>query len=130
MRNYNIVNKSLIVADVAYIGAINPDHYPLAKLCLENGKHVLCEKALCLNYKQAESLVKLARSKNLFFMEAIWSRFFPAYYVLEKEIASGKLGEVKYVEANFGLHRQPNPDKTVYDYYVRNLNALKDIKIL
>ncbi|CAK1602241.1 unnamed protein product [Parnassius mnemosyne] len=89
--------------DVAYIGALNPDHYELSKLFLDNGKHVLCEKPLCLNYKQTKSLINFAKTKNLFLMEAVWSRFSPAYLVLEKEINSGKLGEVQYVEVNFGV---------------------------
>ncbi|KAJ2951422.1 hypothetical protein O0L34_g13566 [Tuta absoluta] len=88
--------------DVVYIGALNPDHYQLTKMCLENGKHVLCEKPLCLNYKQVKSLVDLAQRKKLFLMEAVWSRFSPAYLALEKEINSGKLGDVQFVEANFG----------------------------
>ncbi|XP_045490782.1 trans-1,2-dihydrobenzene-1,2-diol dehydrogenase [Pieris rapae] len=89
--------------DVAYIGALNPQHYDLVCLFLNSGKHVLCEKPLCLNYKQTQSLIKLARSKKLFFMEAVWSRFSPAYIALEKEINNGKLGEIKYVDATFGV---------------------------
>ncbi|XP_013197064.1 trans-1,2-dihydrobenzene-1,2-diol dehydrogenase [Amyelois transitella] len=89
--------------DVAYIGALNPDHYALSKLFLENGKHVLCEKPLCLNFKQTESLLKLAQKKKLFLMEAVWSRFAPAYVALEKDIKDGKLGDVKYLEVNFGV---------------------------
>lgn len=89
--------------DVAYIGALNPDHYELTKMFLENGKHVLCEKPMCLNYKQVASLVKIAKSKKLFLMEAVWSRFAPAYLALEEDIKSGKLGEVKFVEVNFGV---------------------------
>ncbi|CAH2050629.1 unnamed protein product, partial [Iphiclides podalirius] len=88
--------------DIVYIGALNPDHYGLAKMCLENGKHVLCEKPLCLNYKQTESIIRLAKKTNLFLMEAVWSRFSPIYLALEKEINSGKLGDVHYVEVNFG----------------------------
>ncbi|XP_038208043.1 trans-1,2-dihydrobenzene-1,2-diol dehydrogenase-like isoform X2 [Zerene cesonia] len=89
--------------DVAYIGSLNPQHYELTKLFLENGKHVLCEKPLCMNSKQVQSLVNLARKKKLFLMEAIWSRFAPAYIALEKEIQAGKLGELQYVEVNYGL---------------------------
>lgn len=88
---------------MAYIGALNPDHYNISKLFLENGKHVLCEKPLCLNYKQAESLIRFAKSKKLFLMEAVWSRFSPTYIALEKEINSGKLGDVMFVEVNFGV---------------------------
>ncbi|XP_059051166.1 trans-1,2-dihydrobenzene-1,2-diol dehydrogenase-like [Achroia grisella] len=89
--------------DVVYIGALNPSHYELTKIFLENGKHVLCEKPLCLNLKQTQSLINLARAKNLFLMEAVWSRFSPAYISLEEDIAAGKLGDIEYVEVNFGV---------------------------
>nr|XP_053612107.1 trans-1,2-dihydrobenzene-1,2-diol dehydrogenase-like isoform X2 [Plodia interpunctella] len=89
--------------DIAYIGALNPDHYALSKLFLEHGKHVLCEKPLCLNFKQAQSIIKLAEKKKLFFMEGVWSRFAPSYVALEKDIKDGKLGEVKFVEVNLGV---------------------------
>ncbi|GBP87685.1 Trans-1,2-dihydrobenzene-1,2-diol dehydrogenase [Eumeta japonica] len=89
--------------DVAYIGALNPQHYELVKLFLDNGKHVLCEKPLCLNGKQVKSLINLARSKKPFLMEAVWSRYLPTYIALEKEIESGKLGDILFLEANFGV---------------------------
>ncbi|GBP94714.1 Trans-1,2-dihydrobenzene-1,2-diol dehydrogenase [Eumeta japonica] len=89
--------------DIAYIGTLNPQHYELARLFLENGKHVLVEKPLSLNSKQVKSLISLARSKKLFLMEAIWSRCLPSFIALEKEINSGKLGDVLFVEANFGI---------------------------
>lgn len=92
----------ICLLDIAYIGALNPDHYHITKLFLENGKHVLCEKPLCLNHKQVQSLVNISKQKKLFLMEAIWSRFSPVYLALEKEIQAGKLGEIKHVEANFG----------------------------
>lgn len=63
---------------------------------------MLCEKPLCMNFKQAQSLINIAKKKKLFLMEAVWSRFSPAYIALEKEIQSGKLGDVKFVEVNLG----------------------------
>ncbi|XP_045459418.1 trans-1,2-dihydrobenzene-1,2-diol dehydrogenase-like isoform X2 [Melitaea cinxia] len=100
--SYNEMANSDAI-DVAYIGALNPDHYELSKLFLESGKHVLCEKPICLNYKETESLFNIAKSKNLFLMEAVWSRFAPCYIALEKEIQSGKLGDIQFVEVNFGV---------------------------
>lgn len=94
--------KESSFSDVAYIGALNPYHYELSKLFLESGKHVLCEKPLCLNFKQSESLINIARKENLFLMEAVWSRFSPLYVSLEKEINSGKLGQVQFVDVNLG----------------------------
>lgn len=89
--------------DVVYIGALNNDHYGLCKMFLENGKHVLCEKPFCLNAKQSQSVINLARKKNLFIMEAVWTRFSPAYIDVEKEIEAGALGEIRFIEGNFGI---------------------------
>ncbi|XP_047985555.1 trans-1,2-dihydrobenzene-1,2-diol dehydrogenase-like isoform X2 [Leguminivora glycinivorella] len=101
--SYKAMAESTGIIDVAYIGSLNPEHYALSKLFLENGKHVLCEKPLCLNSKQAQALdIDIAKNKKVFFMEGIWSRFSPAYIALKKEIDSGKLGEVKLVEVNLG----------------------------
>lgn len=70
---------------------------------LENGKHVLCEKAFTINQKQAKKLIDLAREKKLFIREAIWSRNFPAYEELQKQIKSGTIGDVKFVQVDFGF---------------------------
>lgn len=72
-------------------------------LALEAGKHVLCEKPLCLNEKQVKKLVKTAKERNLFFMEAIWSRFFESYKLLQQRIDSGDLGEIKEIDLEFGF---------------------------
>ncbi|XP_011193489.1 trans-1,2-dihydrobenzene-1,2-diol dehydrogenase [Zeugodacus cucurbitae] len=89
--------------DVVYVGALNPQHLEIASLFLEHGKHVLCEKPLCINYKQSKQLTDLAQSKKLFLMEAIWSRFFPAYQYIRQQIKNGALGEIKEVEVSFGF---------------------------
>ncbi|XP_022826919.1 trans-1,2-dihydrobenzene-1,2-diol dehydrogenase-like [Spodoptera litura] len=89
--------------DVVYIGALNPYHYELTKLYLEHGKHVLCEKPFGMSSEEVKKLVDLAKKKNLFLMEGVWSRFSPAYLEMEKAIQSGCIGEVKFVEANFGF---------------------------
>jgi len=89
--------------DVLYIGSIHPQHFPLGKLALENGKHVLCEKPLCMNVKETKALVELAQSKGLFLMEAIWSRFLPVYIRLKEEIDKGTIGEVLQVFASFSV---------------------------
>lgn len=64
-------------------------------MMLDHGKHVLCEKPLCMNERQAKKLLDHAKAKKLFFMEAMWARFFPAYQLLKKRLDDGDLGEVK-----------------------------------
>lgn len=90
--------------EVVYIGALNPQHYEIAMMMLENKKHVLCEKPLCMNEKQARKLITYATSKKLFIMEAVWSRFFPSYQYLKKQIANDILGEIQEVNVTFGFH--------------------------
>ncbi|XP_043263235.1 trans-1,2-dihydrobenzene-1,2-diol dehydrogenase-like [Colletes gigas] len=89
--------------DIVYIGALNPQHFEIAKLMLNHGKHILCEKPLTMNLKQTTELINLAKQKKLFLMEAIWSRCFPVYEAVRKEIDSGSIGEVHQVLVTFGF---------------------------
>jgi hypothetical protein len=73
--------------DIIYIGSPHNYHKGHALLCIENGKHVLCEKPMTLNAADAKEVLAAARAKGLFFMQGIWSRFFPvsgtgcSYYI-------------------------------------------------
>lgn len=89
--------------DVVYIGALNPQHFEIGMMMLEHGKHILVEKPLCMNEKQAKKLITYAERKKLFLMEAVWSRFFPAYQYVRKQIASGVLGTIEEVNVSFGF---------------------------
>ncbi|EDW75838.1 uncharacterized protein Dwil_GK14982 [Drosophila willistoni] len=89
--------------DVVYIGTLNPQHYEVCLLMLNKGKHVLCEKPLAMNKKQVEGILAAAKANKRFFMEAVWSRFFPSYAHVRDLISSGKLGTVQDVEVNFGF---------------------------
>lgn len=55
-----------------------------------------------MNLKQTTELIDYARSKNLFLMEAVWSRCFPVYEMIKKEIAEGNLGDIHQVLVAFG----------------------------
>lgn len=89
--------------EVVYVGVLNPQHYSVAMLMLEHGKHVLCEKPLCMNEKEVKKLIAYAERKKLFLMEAIWSRFFPSYQYLRKQVDNGMLGEIQEIRVAFGF---------------------------
>ncbi|GFX46138.1 trans-1,2-dihydrobenzene-1,2-diol dehydrogenase [Trichonephila clavipes] len=89
--------------EVVYIGCINSQHYSLAKLMMENGKHVLLEKPMTLSLKQTKALGEIARKYNRFLMEALWSRFLPSYDFLMILVKNGSIGDVVHVETNFGI---------------------------
>jgi predicted dehydrogenase len=89
--------------DVIYIATPHSLHYENAKLCLANGKNVLCEKSFTVNAAQAIDLIQLAKEKHLFIMEAFWTKFLPAYQLLHKTIAEGKIGEITHFRAQYGF---------------------------
>jgi predicted dehydrogenase len=64
---------------------------------------VLCEKAFTTNAAQAKILVELAKKKNLFLMEAVWTRYFPLVKEVRAMVQEGKIGEVKRVFADLGF---------------------------
>ncbi|MFZ5988115.1 MAG: Gfo/Idh/MocA family protein [Bacillota bacterium] len=107
-QNYvELVNNPNI--DVVYIATTNNLHYDNALLCLNHGKHVLCEKPFTINADQANSLVKAAREKKLFLMEAMWTRFFPCIVELNRILEEKQIGDVKMLRADFGISREPDP---------------------
>ena len=63
--------------DVIYVATPHSRHLEDVLLCFEAGKAVLCEKALTMNLADAETLVAEARSRGLFFAEAMWMRTNP-----------------------------------------------------
>jgi len=95
--------------DIVYIATPNNLHHPNTLLCLNNGKAVLCEKPLALNEKQVFEMINLAHQKNLFLMDALWTKFLPHYQKMIEIVKSGTLGEIKVVLANFGFQANVEP---------------------
>ncbi|MBV8640302.1 MAG: Gfo/Idh/MocA family oxidoreductase, partial [Verrucomicrobia bacterium] len=72
--------------DVATVATPTADHYEIAKLLLERGKHVLIEKPITETSAQAEELVKLAKERSLVLQVGHVERFNPALSALEKRL--------------------------------------------
>ncbi len=89
--------------DVIYVATPHGLHHQHVLLCLKHKKAVLCEKAFALNYQQAREMVDMARAQNVFVMEAFWTRFLPHYLVVKQLLSEGKVGQIKYVHAEFGF---------------------------
>jgi predicted dehydrogenase len=101
--------------DAIYIATPHSFHYEQARLCLEHGKAVLCEKAFTIQLRQAQELVSLARSRKIFLMEAFWTRFLPHYVRLKSLLSEGKVGAVQYLSAEFGFRPSPPISPRIYD---------------
>lgn len=97
--------------DVVYVGTIHPSHAELAKLALNHGKHVLVEKPMAMNAKEAEAVIALANEKELFFMEGMWTRFFPAIRFVRQLIDDGAIGDAHHVHSVFGVPFKADNDR-------------------
>lgn len=83
-----------------YIATPHSHHYEHVLMCLEHGKHVLCEKAFTVNAHQAEDLVRFAEQRGLLLTEAIWTRYQPMRKIINDTLESGIIGEPKMLTAN------------------------------
>lgn len=101
--------------DVIYVATPHPFHAENTLLCLRAGKHVLCEKPFALNATQAEKMVAEARARNLFLMDAMWTRFLPHMVRLRKLLAANVIGELRMLTANFGFRADFNPQSRLFD---------------
>lgn len=88
--------------DLIYIATPHSEHYENAKLCLQHGKPVLCEKAFTANASQAQELIQLSQEKKVFLAEAIWTRYMPMLTTIREVLGSGVIGELKTLTANLG----------------------------
>ncbi|KAF4774579.1 oxidoreductase [Colletotrichum scovillei] len=93
--------------DIVYIATPHSHHFQNAMLALHAGKSVLCEKALTVTAAQARRLYDTASQKKLFFLEGVWTRFFPLSVKIRHFVRSGAIGQRLNYEDS---HRMVNPD--------------------
>ena len=89
--------------DAIYVATPHRFHHQNAKLCLEAGKPVLCEKSFTMNAREAEELFNLSQSRGVFLMEALWTRFLPIYGHIRKWLDAGKIGDITLVTSTLGF---------------------------
>lgn len=101
--------------DVIYIATPHSLHYEHMLLCLQHKKAVLCEKAFAMNAGQAKVMMAVARSQNVFLMEAFWTRFLPHYKKVKELIHEQKIGTIRYIRAEFGFKPSEPISPRIYD---------------
>lgn len=93
--------------DIVYIATPNSAHHDNIRAALKAGKHVLCEKPLCVSAELARACAAEARAQGLFLMEAMWTRFIPAVRQAVNRARSGEIGKIKLLQADFCAVRRP-----------------------
>ena len=98
--NYeDLLNDTEVQA--VYIPLPNHLHLKWVKAALEKGKHVLCEKPLALNAKEAQEMFSAAEKNGVLLMEAYAYLHSPYIQSLKKDISDGLIGEIDYIETAF-----------------------------
>lgn len=100
--------------DIIYIATLSNAHYDNIKACLEAGKHVICEKPMTQTASQAQEMITLAREKQLFLMEGMWSRFLPKSLRVRRWIQEGRIGELHLMQANIGWKADKTYNKRLF----------------
>nr|UMZ45329.1 hypothetical protein [Paramyrothecium sp.] len=90
--------------DIIYVATPHSHHFQNTMLALEAGQNVLCEKAFTVTAAQTRKLVETAKAKNLFLMEAVWTRYFPLSIKIRELITSGEIGTVYRTTADLSFN--------------------------
>jgi predicted dehydrogenase len=101
--------------DVVYVATPHAMHKHHAALALDAGKAVLCEKPFTASGAEALAVIKLARQRKLFCMEAMWMHFLPAMRKAIEMIQSGVIGEPQMLTADFGVPTRFDPHNRFFD---------------
>lgn len=101
--------------DAVYVASPHGLHHEHVLACLEAKVPVLCEKAFTLDSRQARDLVDRAEQRDVFLMEALWTRFLPGFRAALELVASGSLGKILSVDADFGFSAPYAPERRLWD---------------
>ncbi|MCX7731240.1 MAG: Gfo/Idh/MocA family oxidoreductase, partial [Candidatus Caldatribacterium sp.] len=96
--------RDLIQSDsveVVHICTPNNLHYTMAKEALLAGKHVICEKPLAMNRKEAEELVELAEKTGKVHAVHFNVRFYPLVREARELVRQGQIGRIFAVHGSY-----------------------------
>ncbi|UOR14024.1 Gfo/Idh/MocA family protein [Halobacillus amylolyticus] len=85
--------------DAIYIASPNSFHAEQAITVMKHGKHVLCEKPMASNQREAARMVDAAKENNVLLMEAVKSTLMPAFASIQEHLH--KIGKVRRYVGNF-----------------------------
>jgi len=114
--------------DAVYIATPHTSHARLVEQCLDHDLAVLCEKPLGLNLQEVQRLVDLARHKQVYLAEALWTRWLPSFIAAKQRIEEGEIGTIQGLRADFGFKLGPESRPRLTDPAL-GAGALLDIGI-
>lgn len=101
--------------DVIYVASDHHEHAQHCLMAMQNGKHVLCEKPFATSPQEAASVIRCAQERNLFCMEAMWTRFIPAVRKFKALVDSGTIGTPRHLAVDFGVPVRESKESRLFD---------------
>lgn len=115
----DIINDPNI--DLVDIATPNVFHYEMVKAALEAGKHVYCEKPLCIDPSQSAELAALAKKKGVVNYVGFNNTRNPANQYVKELVEQGKLGKIMRVTATYDQDALLNPDMPITWRHINRL---------
>ncbi len=103
--------------DVVYIASINDQHFTQIMEALSHKKHVICEKPMVLNLKDAQEAFAFARQQGVFLMEAQKTVFLPTSQFVKDKILDKDFGELKHINLSASWLIDFPKKHWVYDHH-------------
>ncbi|HJW29513.1 MAG TPA: Gfo/Idh/MocA family oxidoreductase, partial [Saprospiraceae bacterium] len=107
-----LANSSI---QAVYISLPNHLHYDWILKALQSGKHVLCEKPMCLSMTQLEEVEQASLESGLKVMEGFMHLYHPQTRLWKSILESGVLGEIQYIRSNFAFTLERPSDNYRWD---------------
>lgn len=85
--------------DAVYIASPNSFHSSQAIICMNHGKHVLCEKPIASNMAELQEMINASKTNHVLLMEALKTTFLPNFKVIQDNLH--KIGKVRSYFASF-----------------------------
>ncbi len=126
-ENYEDILKDEDV-DVIYVATPHNLHYKALLDAVNNNKHVLCEKAITVNAKQLDEVLKIADDKGLVVLEAMTIYHMPIYKKVRELVNLGAIGKVKMIQVNFGSCKEYDVNNRFFNKELAG-GALLDIGV-
>lgn len=101
--------------DIVYIASPHLFHAQDMKTIIQGKKHILCEKSFTINATEAKYAIEAAKAHNLFIMEALWTRFLPAYQTAKAWVDQGLIGNIQMMHLNLTSYKEFDPHSRFFD---------------
>ena len=112
-----VINEDELIYDpsIDIIDICTPNifHYETLKKAISAGKHIYCEKPLCINYQQAKEIESLAKEKGIITRIVFNNRFIPAVMRAKQIIEEGRLGRILSFNCNYLHASATDPNKNI-----------------